>query len=388
MYAALSCSQDLKDDGEVSVEMGLLRQKIESMMTQEDEAPQAPLCIAWILYACSKVYEAAVRVRLILYERGFLNRKRLPCKVVSIGNITVGGTGKTPMTHYVASALKGFGLEVGVISRGYGGHAQRSGGTVSDGKTILMKGDASGDEPQVLASKLTGIPLLVGKDRCRAGRKAIAKFGTSVVVLDDGFQHLPLARDVDLLLLDSDRPFGNGHFLPRGTLREPPEQIKRASAIILTRWEEDGSEVSLPKQFSAHMQGRPVFTCKHVPDGLFIAKEREILGHDYIRGRRLFLFSGIARNNHFLETVVKLQGHVAGSLAFRDHHRYSPNDLELIWNRARDLRVENIITTEKDFVNIQTEIPSRPQLMVLKISISFEDDKEAFESYLRSRLTQ
>jgi tetraacyldisaccharide 4'-kinase len=249
-----------------------------------------------------------------------------------------------------------------------------------------MKLEASGDEPQLLASKLKGIPVLVSKDRYRAGMRSINKFGSSVLVLDDAFQHLPLKRDLNLLLLDSARPFGNGHCIPRGTLREPIDQMKRASALVFTRWPGKGNLTRVSPMIDAHGKGRPVFRCMHVPDGLFIAGQKESLDIQTLKKQKVFLFSGIARNDSFREIVSRLQGCVAGALAFPDHHRYSHKDIGLIWKRARDLNVDNIITTEKDYVNIQTQIPSVPQLVVLTISISFEDDTDAFEGYLKSRV--
>ncbi|MCK4485506.1 MAG: tetraacyldisaccharide 4'-kinase [Desulfobacterales bacterium] len=366
----------------------LIRNSIQRVMTQGDVAESAFSSPSeWVLYACSQVYQLAARSRIHLYENGILEQKSLPCKVVSIGNITMGGTGKTPMVHYVASLLKGLGLKVAVISRGYGGYTQRSGGIVSDGKTTFMGLRASGDEPQLLASKLKGIPLLVGKDRYRAGRRAISRFGASVLVLDDAFQHLPLKRDLDLLLLDSTRPFGNGYYIPRGTLREPVEQIKRASTFVLTRWTEDSNLTRGSSMIEPYVQGRPIFRCMHVPETLFVPARKKALDLSSLKGRRLFAFSGIARNEFFRETIAKLEGHVAGFLEFPDHHRYAHHDLGLIWRRARDLNVDNIITTEKDYVNILTEIPSMPQLFVLAISISFGDDTEAFTRYLKSELS-
>jgi tetraacyldisaccharide 4'-kinase len=302
--------------------------------------------------------------------------------------MTVGGTGKTPMVDYVARFLKRLGLEVSVISRGYRGYAQRSGGIVSNGKTLYMGLEGSGDEPQLLASRLKGIPVLIGKNRYRVGMHSINRFGTSVLVLDDAFQHLPLKRDVNLLLLDSARPFGNGHCIPMGTLREPVEQIKRASALILTRWPGDNNLARVSPMIETLAEGRPLFRCMHVPDGLFFAGRKEPVDLQVLKRQKLFLFSGIARNDSFRETVSKLQGCVEGFLAFPDHHRYSHEDLILIWRRARDLKVDNIVTTEKDYVNIHTEIPLVPQLMVLTISISFEDDAEAFRSYLETQVRE
>jgi tetraacyldisaccharide 4'-kinase len=364
---------------------GAIRNAIQRVMTEGDEGdPLFSSPFERFLYACSRVYRLAVRFRIYLYKKGVLKQKSLPCKVVSIGNITVGGTGKTPMVRYVANLLKGLGLEVGVISRGYGGCAQHSGGIVSDGNTTFMGPGASGDEPQLLASRLKGIPLLVGKDRYQASRCAINRFGLSVLVLDDAFQHLPLKRDLDLLLLDSARPLGNGHCIPRGTLREPVEHMKRASAFVLTRWAGQESLDRVNSMIKVHTGGHPVFRCMHVPDGLFVAGRKEVLDLACLEGRRLFAFSGIVRNDSFRETISGLKGCIAGHLEFPDHHRYSQHDLRGIWERARDLSVDNIITTEKDYVNISTGIPSTPQLLILAISISFGDDREAFEGYIKT----
>lgn len=367
----------------------IIRNAIQRVMTQGDvAAPAFSSPFEWVLYACSQVYQLAARFRIHLYEKGILEQKSLPCKVVSIGNITVGGTGKTPMVGYVANLLKGLGLKVVVISRGYGGCAERWGGIVSDGTTTFMRPETSGDEPQLLASKLKGIPLLVGKDRYQASRHAINRFGLSVLVLDDAFQHLPLKRDLDLLLLDSARPFGNGHCIPRGTLREPVEQMKRASSFILTRWSGDKNLTRVNSMIKAFAPGRPIFRCMHVPVGLFVAGRKELLDLAILKGRRLFAFSGIARNDSFRETIAKLEGYLAGFLEFPDHHRYSHHDLKVICKTARDLNVDNIITTEKDYVNIWSDMPSSPELLVLAISISFGDDTEAFTRYLRSQVVR
>jgi tetraacyldisaccharide 4'-kinase len=367
--------------------VSFLQRKTEKIMTHGDVAdPAFSSPFEWALYACSRVYRMAVTSRIHLYESGILEQRSLPCTVVSIGNMTVGGTGKTPMVAHVAGLLKKLGHNVAVVSRGYGGHSQRSGGVVSDGKTTFMKMEASGDEPQLLASKLKGIPVLVSKDRYQVGMRSINEFGSSVLVLDDAFQHLPLKRDLNLLLLDSARPFGNGHCLPRGTLREPVEQMKRASALILTRWPGKGNLTRVSPVIETHAEGRPVFRCMHVPDGLFMAGRREPVDLQALKRQKLFLFSGIGRNDTFRETVSGLEGSVVGYLSYRDHHRYSQKDVRLIWQRARDLKADKIITTEKDYVNIQTQIPSVPQLFVLTISISFEDDTDAFEGYLKSRV--
>ena len=367
--------------------LGFLRRQIEPMMTEGDGlSPAFSSSFEWMLHASSQVYQLAARLRVHLYDKDVLKQKSLPCKVLSIGNITVGGTGKTPMVQYVASLLQRLGLKVAVISRGYGGNAQGSGGIVSDGRTTLMGTQASGDEPQLLSSRLKGIPLLVGKDRYRAGKQAISRFGASVLILDDGFQHLALKRDLNLLLLDSTRPFGNGHCIPRGPLREPVDQIKRASALVLTRWAEDSHWNAQRSILETHAPGRPIFRCMHVAEKLFVAGEEKAIVLATLEGKRLFAFSGIARNESFRETVSSLGGDIVDFLEFSDHHRYSHHDIKSIWKRAKDRGVDSIITTEKDLVNLGTDIPSMPRLLVLGISISFGADAEAFASYLKTKM--
>jgi tetraacyldisaccharide 4'-kinase len=367
--------------------LDLLQRKIERMMTEGDGAsPAFSSPFEWILYASSEVYQLAARLRAHLYDKDVLKQKSLPCKVLSIGNITVGGTGKTPMVQYVADLLQRFGLKVAVISRGYGGSAQGSGGIVSDGTTTWMGTQASGDEPQLLASRLKGIPLLVGRDRYQAGKLAISRFGASVLVLDDGFQHLALKRDLNLLLLDSTRPFGNGHCIPRGPLREPVAQIKRASALVLTRWAEDSHWNAQGSILETYAPGRPIFRCMHMAERLFVAGQEKPIALATLEGKRLFAFSGIARNESFRETVSGLGGDIVGFLEFSDHHQYAHHDIKSIWKRATDGRVDSIITTEKDLVNLGTDIPSTPRLLVLGIGISFGEDAEAFASYLKTKI--
>ena len=335
------------------------------------------------LYLISLMYAGVVSLRALFYKKGFLKSRKLPCTVISIGNMKVGGTGKTPLTMYVAGLLKHLGHRVAVISRGYRGDKEKSGGIVSNGSKILLSPETAGDEPYLMALKLEGVPVLVGRDRFKIGMLAIREFAPDVLVLDDAFQQLQLNRDLDLVLFDAARPFGNGHLLPRGMLREPLDQLVRGDAFILTR-SDSVTSVSGHPVIDKLPGGKPIFRCMHVPDGLFVAGQKEPLDLASLKGRRLFTFSGIARNDSFVETIARLEGYIAGSLEFPDHHPYAHHDLRVIWKRAKDLNVDNIITTEKDYVNILTEVPSTPQLLVLAISISFGDDTEAFEGYIKT----
>ena len=219
-----------------------------------------PFALNLLLTLLSKAYGAGVRLRRDGYALGFLKSRKLPCTVISIGNLTTGGTGKTPMAIYVAERVRRLGYRVAVISRGYKGASEKSGGIVSDGNTILMDPNTAGDEPFLLAASLKGIPVLVGHDRYQSGMHAINRFQTEVVILDDAFQHLALFRDLNLLLLDSSIPFGNGHLLPRGTLREPASTLRFSDALIMTR---------SPQPFCSHLEpwamNRPVFCAIHEP---------------------------------------------------------------------------------------------------------------------------
>lgn len=190
-----------------------IRHQIETIMRGPGET--RPLSPAMLLQLLAAGYGAAVRLRASFYKRGLWTPRRLPCKVISVGNLTVGGTGKTPMTRYLARLVQSLGREVAIVSRGYKGRAEKSGGIVSDGKRILMDADAAGDEPFMLASGLGDVPVAVGRNRFAAAMQLLQACHPEVIILDDAFQHLPLDRDLNVVLLDHKRPFGNGHLLPR-----------------------------------------------------------------------------------------------------------------------------------------------------------------------------
>jgi len=183
----------------------------------------------------SHLYGLAMRARAALYARGLLKQQTLPCRVISVGNLTVGGTGKTPVVIALAAALRGLGRKVGVISRGYRRRSGTSILEISDGRTLRGHPEDSGDEPFLIAQRCPGVPVVVGADRPRVGRHLMDRFGVDTLVLDDGYQHLALRRDVDILVLDAGAPFGNGYLLPRGRLREPLSAMERASAVLVTR---------------------------------------------------------------------------------------------------------------------------------------------------------
>ena len=226
-----------------------------------------PAVSAWFLYFFSILYGAVVKTIDILYRKNVFLPEKLPCKVVSIGNLCVGGTGKTPMTLYAAGLLQQMGYRVCILSRGYKGRAENSGGVVTDGKTVLMDADAAGDEPVMMAQSLRDAPVVVGKNRVKSGKDAVTAFHPDIILLDDGFQHRKLFRDVNILLLDYEKPFGNRRLIPRGRLREPPGAMARCDAVVFTRSKADALHDKRNLLCSPYIDVRtkPVFFARHVP---------------------------------------------------------------------------------------------------------------------------
>ena len=240
-----------------------LKQQMEALMT--DGARRGPA--VGLLTGFSKIYGGAMAIRAACYSRQLLVKsQRLPCKVICVGNLTAGGTGKTPMAIYLARRLTRKGHRVVLVSRGYRGRAEKTGGVVSDGLRILMDDATAGDEPYLMARCLPKVPVVVGGDRFQAGMLAVRQLGAQVVVLDDAFQHLALERDFDLVLMDAARPLGNEHLLPRGVLREPISALRRAHAVVLTRADRlaDAPLARRRQQIEAMVAPLPVFTAGHV----------------------------------------------------------------------------------------------------------------------------
>jgi tetraacyldisaccharide 4'-kinase len=379
--------------------MRTLQKKIETIINSRGEIPASPLVS--LLSAASALYGTAQTIRANCYRQNLLQSRKLPCDVISVGNITVGGTGKTPMTIYVARKLQQAGVRVAVISRGYKGSAERNGGVVSDGGNLLMNSEQAGDEPFLIASRLKNIPVIVGKNRFAAGMLAISKFQSEVIVLDDAFQHLKLRRDIDIILLDYTRPFGNTHLLPRGILREPVTALARATACILTRSPTGPDEAASTTLagIKAHMPDIPIFTSSHDPY-MYTVKSWAptpfneisdfIAPHDsdQINYKKAYGFSGIARNDDFKRTVETLGFNSMGFFEFPDHHKYSRDDLEKMVRTAGAAGAECLITTEKDHARIAHKKSLSMDLIVVGVKIDFGNDEQEFISFIQSRLRQ
>ncbi len=326
---------------------------------------------SWLLYPFSLLYRLGVEARLSLYRRGVLTPLDPALKVVSVGNLTVGGSGKTPVTIYLARLLSSLGYRVGVLSRGYKGKGRGRVRVVSDGRRVLLSPYMAGDEPYLIASKLKGVPVLVGKDRYSLALHAKEAFGCEVVILDDGFQHLRLKRDVDILIITRD-VFERPYLLPMGRLREPLRAVERADLVLL----KDGGVDGVPWD-------KPVFSFTYLPSALRRADGRRF-GVDLLKGVRTFAFSGIASPLSFLETLERAGAVVVGSSAYPDHYTYRREDLEGIVERARG--ADLIVTTEKDWVKLEGFGALPNNLYVLEVEVLFREEG-AFDREVQGRLS-
>lgn len=316
-----------------------------------------------LLYVLSVIYGVAVRLRLFLYGAGVLRAKKVPCPVISVGNITVGGTGKTPVTIFIASLLKESGKRVVVLSRGY----RRSGKgieVVSDGRDMLLGPDRAGDEPYLIGRRLEGVPVVVGADRVGAALHAIERFSPDVIILDDGFQHIRLERDFNILLTDPVNGFGR-YLLPRGILREPVEGIKRAGLVM-------GRGFSGPDRELIERFNLPVMEYGYRASRLIDVADKSAKEIDFIKGRKVLAFCAIANPESFFSTLEGLGAEITGKVPFPDHHGYTQRDVETVMGR-RQPSSQLIITTEKDSVKLKGFAIPKASVYALAIDV---DTKE------------
>lgn len=294
----------------------------------------------------SLVYALAQRLRAALYRAGVLKTRRLPRPVISVGNLTVGGTGKTPVTAYIARLLLSQGYRVAVLSRGYGGSLEGHTLVVSDGSTVMMKAEQCGDEPYLLASTIPGLMVVMGSDRFAAGLMAMEQLNPDLFLLDDGFQHLRLTRDLNILLLDHDRPFANGWTLPAGMLREPRSAASRADLVIITRCP-SGSSPSPPP-----LPGIPCCSASHGLGTLMPLTGGGAFPLESLRGRRVLAFAGIADPASFFQGLREQGLNLVAELPLPDHVAYDESRIAELGRLMADATADVAITTEKDGVKL------------------------------------
>jgi tetraacyldisaccharide 4'-kinase len=327
----------------------------------------------------SMPYRGAIAARNRLYDRGLLRQERLPCPVISVGNLTVGGTGKTPTVILLAAMLRDNGRQPAVLSRGYGGTARDPINTVSDGKRVLMGWREAGDEPLLIAGAVPGVPVLTGPERIRTGRAAVERYGADVLILDDAFQHRALFRDLDIVMVDALRPFGNGYLLPRGPLREPQEALRRADLLITT----GGSETAIARR---KVPPLPSFRGVHRPRELVVAATGRALPLAELRGKKVCVFAGIGSPETFRRSLTALGAEVVSFRAFPDHHPYLFSELEALRRLAGESAAERIVTTEKDAVRLADFPDFLAEISLLRISMEITP-ADAFAELIFPRIT-
>ncbi|MBA3881380.1 MAG: tetraacyldisaccharide 4'-kinase [Chthoniobacterales bacterium] len=344
-----------------------------------------------LLYALSFVYERIVQFRLFLYRHRILRERTLGCLVVSIGNLTVGGTGKTPIVEKFAHALRNGGRRVAILSRGYKSvppaparrrlfrkKAPSPPRVVSDGKTLLLDSLTAGDEPYMLANNLKDVIVLVDKDRVKSGLFAIKELGADTLLLDDGLQYLHLRHRLDIVLIDRQAPFGNEYLLPRGTLREPRRNLRRASYIFITKCTGEPND-ELITRIRRYNRTAEIIECAHKPLHLQNSFTAERLPLENLHNAFIGSLCGIAAPDSFEGGLQKLGARIELAKRYTDHHRYSEAELQSFINRCvrRDLAM--IVTTEKDAVRFPRLMSPEVPIYFLRVEIEILSGHESWE---------
>jgi len=351
-----------------------------------------------VLFALSKLFALVVKLRRKLYEFRLFRDRTLGVQVIAIGNLTVGGTGKTPVVEKFARELKDQGRNVAILSRGYRSRPAplhrrlldklllREDRTpprvVSDGKSLLLDSETAGDEPYMLASNLRDVVVLVDKDRVKAGLYAIEKFGCDTLLLDDGFQYWKLAgRRRDVVLIDCQQPFGNRHLLPRGTLREPPSHLARATDIFLTK--ANGNTEELRQLIRRYNPRAGIIECVHQPlyfEDVFTGERYDLA---LLRGQKVASLSGIAMPESFEQSLVQLGAELVATKRFADHHRFTQQEILNAINRAKKRQAAWIITTQKDAVRFPKLDRRDLPILFMRVEIKIIRGARDFEECVR-----
>jgi len=354
------------------------------------------MLLRWFLFALSGLFYVGVKMRLWLYRKQVRKARQLGVMVISIGNLTVGGTGKTPVVEYLARQLRDCGRNVAILSRGYkskklpllrrlrrrffGKYKPR---TVHDGKRLLLDSAWAGDEPYMLARSLGNVVVLVDRDRARAGRYAVSEHKCDVLILDDGMQYLDVQHRLDICLIDSQAPFGNDYLLPRGTLREPPSNLRRAGCILITK-SVKGENEELIRRIRRYNKTAEIIECRHRPihlQNLYNAEDR--LPLSALQDKYIGALSGIARPESFEGSLEKLGANLVITSRFADHHRFSDQELSDFMARCIRRDLDLVVTTEKDAVRFPAKMPGEDRLKVpiyfMRVEIDIINGHEGWE---------
>lgn len=326
------------------------------------------------------VYHAVYRRRRDRWLRAAKSETEIP--IISVGNISTGGTGKTPAVQWIVREMQARGYRPAIVARGYGGTHSQNGAIVTDGQNLLLDAHAAGDEPLLHARNLPGVPVVIGRDRVAAVERTIKEFYPTVIVLDDAFQYWSLPRDVDLVLLDARRPFGNGRLLPVGRLREPPAQLQRADAILLTRADfTSPQQLERTREIVRRWTDAPIWTSLHAPASVRDETSGEVLPLKVLSGADVATISALADNTSFIATLKSCGCSIGTRLMKRDHHRWNEREVRDFARTASlflDSKLNStgaIVTTEKDAVKMQPQwtAPSPLWSLVIQLKVNNGD---------------
>jgi len=372
--------------GYYRVKHGGLAEKIYGLILAEEEQALGIRILRMVATVVAWSYDKLIIFRNFLFDLRILKVHKLSCPVISVGNLAVGGTGKTPMVIWLARFLSEEGWRVGVVSRGYKGEETEKVLVVSDGRNILAGSDISGDEPQLLARRLPGIPVLCSTKRALAAEAAVEQFRCEVVILDDGFQHRFVARNLDIVMFDSRYPFGDGSLFPRGILREQTTALTRAQVLVLSRF--DGSEQAEQshKNLVGQWPDKTVVTAAHRATHLFKATTQKELPLSSVENKRLAAFAGIGRPDDFFRTVRDLGADLVHTTALPDHHPLTIELLASLVEEASEQKPELWLTTEKDWVRLPSDLPDSMELMILAVEIDLDGDSSLLKAVVQESL--
>jgi len=349
--------------------------------------PGLPARLALVpLLPLEALFRAGVALRGWAYDAGLLDAARAAAPVISVGNLAVGGAGKTPVTMALARRLSARGRAVAVLSRGYG--ATRSDArVVSDGREVLLGAAEGGDEPVLLARRLPGVRVLCGPRRAALAVQAVGRLGADALLLDDGFQHRALARDLDVVVLDAANPVGNGHLLPAGPNREPVSALRRAGLVWLSRADQAEPEALVRwRERARAATGREPVESRHAPLDVVDGTLGRSLGLEALRGERVLLLSGLARPGAFRRTVEALGAEVAAERRYPDHHRFTAAELTEALAAATAAGCRRLVTTEKDAVRLDAAHAADPRLCAVRIEAEVLRGQESLEDALAAAL--
>lgn len=349
------------------------------------------------LFALSLLFRGAVQLRLWLFQRNIFRPHALGCQVISIGNLTVGGTGKTPIVEVFARTLQKSGRKVAILSRGYRkvedpflrrlwnrmthNIKETPPRVVSDGERLLLDSSLGGDEPFMLAQNLPNVAVVVDGNRVKAGKYAVQKLGCDTLILDDGFQYLHLTHRLDIVLVDRTNPFGNRRLLPRGILREPVRNLKRASFIFITKSNGDGAP-ELKQTLRKYNPTAEISECRHSAKHLQDVYTKEQSPLEFIKGLPVAAISGIASPKGFEEELIRLGAKVMYHKRYADHHRYTQQEIIDVINKGLHRGAKIIVTTEKDAVRFPMLERRDLPVFFLRVEIEMLSGAEEFRAWI------